>query len=152
MQVILNDLAQTLNEAYDRFLNITEAEAAQSPAPGEWSKKQVLGHLIDSAANNHQRWVRGQLTELLSFPGYAQEEWVNTQDYQNESWIALVNLWKSYNLHLIYLAAAMPFEKQANLCRVDDREPVTLKFLVQDYLRHMRLHLEQIFTRVESKK
>jgi hypothetical protein len=145
MQTILKDLTQTVNEAYDRFLTITEAEAAQMPAPGEWSKKQALGHLIDSAANNHQRWVRGQLTELLAFPGYAQEEWVNTQDYQNEPWADLVTLWKSYNLHLIHIVVVMPPEKQAHLCRVGDREPVTLKFLAQDYLRHMRLHLEQIF-------
>ena len=123
---------------------ITEAESTKSHAPGKWSKKQILGHLIDSAANNHQRFVRAQLSTSLSFPAYAQNEWVAAQQYQSESWPALVRLWTSYNAHLLHVLSNIPEEKWNHLCKIGEGEPVTLAFLAEDYVRHFEHHIAQI--------
>ncbi len=113
-------------------------------APGKWSKKEILGHLIDSASNNHQRFVRAQLETRISFPGYAQGLWVGAQGYQDENWSDLVQLWKCYNLHLLHVVLRIPTEKLTNTCAIGDHEPVTLEFLVWDYVRHLEHHLSQI--------
>ncbi|HSV91472.1 MAG TPA: hypothetical protein VLH81_00290 [Desulfobacterales bacterium] len=79
---------------------IDAAAAAVRSAPGKWSRKEVLGHVVDSALNNHQRFVRAQLAEALEFPGYAQVDWVRCQDYQSADWPGLVALWTGVNRHL----------------------------------------------------
>jgi len=88
-----------------RLVAIPEAECESRPGAGKWSKKEILGHLIDSAANNHQRFIRAQAEPQSSFPGYAQEFWGSTQQYQLESWEAMIELWKSYNIHLLHVVA-----------------------------------------------
>ncbi len=79
-----------------RLRAITEPQSQQRSAPGRWTTKEVIGHLIDSAANNHQRFVRGQLADRSEFPGYEQEAWVRLQAYQDADWNALITLWHSY--------------------------------------------------------
>ena len=86
-----------------RLADISEADASHPPAPGRWSKKEILGHLIDSAANNHQRFVRAQLAPSVVDPSYQQEQWVATQGYAAEPWPDLVNLWLLYNRHLLHI-------------------------------------------------
>jgi hypothetical protein len=124
---------------------ISEAESEQRPGPGKWSKKEILGHLVDSAANNHQRFVRTQAEPLLSFPGYAQEFWVRTQQYQGESWETLIDLWRCYNTHLVHVVNQIPEARLHHQCSVSGAEPVTLEFLITDYVRHLKQHLRQIF-------
>src|SRR5215468_10949110 len=85
----------------------SEAESEQRPAPERWTRKEVLGHLIDSASNNHQRLVRGQLTSGQDFPGYEQEPWVRIQGYQAARWNDLIALWREYNTHLLHVAGRM---------------------------------------------
>jgi hypothetical protein len=111
----------------------------------KWSKKEILGHLIDSAANNHQRFVRAQLSKELSFPGYEQESWIRVQHYQTASWKDLISLWENYNRHIAHVISTMPADVLNNICIVGNGEPVTLLFLVEDYVRHMEHHLKQIF-------
>jgi hypothetical protein len=79
---------------------LPESETAHRPSPDRWSKKKILGHLIDSACNNHQRFVRAQLEGGLTFPGYEQEGWVRCQGYGTADWPLLVELWAAYNRHL----------------------------------------------------
>src|SRR5262249_26785361 len=69
----------------------SEAESEQRPAPDRWTKKEVLGHLIESASNNHQRFVRGQIAAGQTFPGYEQERWVHIQDYHAARWGDLID-------------------------------------------------------------
>lgn len=117
----------------------------ETAAPnGSWSRKQILGHLIDSAANNHQRFVRAQIEDELKTPGYAQEAWVATERFENREWIELVQFWLAYNRHLLHLMLHVPSEKLRSLVRIGGDGPVSLEFVMIDYVRHLKQHLEQI--------
>jgi hypothetical protein len=106
--------------------------------------EQVLGHLIDSAANNHQRFVRAQEGRALAFPGYAQDDWVRSQHYEERPWEDLTSFWYAYNRHLAHVIARIPDDRRSVSCSVGSNAPVTLGFLVHDYLVHLRHHLGQL--------
>lgn len=156
LQEFLGDFRSTVVKATERLRTISAEKSARKSSPDKWSIKEVLGHLIDSAANNHQRFVRAQFTDDLVFPGYEQENWVNAQKYNDEAWSDMVQLWSSYNLHLLHVIAAIP---EATLLRarirhnldqialqpVDKNDPTTLDYFVRDYLVHMKHHLDQIY-------
>jgi hypothetical protein len=144
MQEAVRQLEALICEAGSQLSKITEHESEERQAPGKWSKKEILGHLIDSASNNHQRFVRAQEAGALSFPGYTQDFWVGVQVYQKESWKNLVELWKSYNSHLAHVASNIPEDRWNNPCMLAGTPPVTLKWLVEDYVRHANHHLRQI--------
>jgi hypothetical protein len=144
MQSTLDDFKSTLDHAGPQLSQITDSESQRVPSPGKWSRKQVLGHLIDSAANNHQRFVRAQLSQELVFPGYEQEKWVAVQHYQDEGWHTLVALWHQYNRHLLHLMTRVPGDQLSRRCIIGGKEPVTLEFLMKDYVDHLKHHLQQI--------
>jgi hypothetical protein len=144
MQNALKELESLLGMALPRLLALSEAESSSRPSPDKWSRKEILGHLIDSASNNHQRFVRAQLSSEIRLPEYDQEAWVRTQSYQTESWENLVQLWKSFNLHVLHLGAKIPGERLNSMCFIGTNEPVTLEFLFIDYVRHVKHHLQQI--------
>ncbi|RPJ37254.1 MAG: DinB family protein [Deltaproteobacteria bacterium] len=127
-----------------RLREMTEGEVAHKPSPDRWSKKEILGHLIDSACNNHQRFVRTQLEGRLSFPGYEQEGWVRCQRYASADWQVLIDLWAAYNRHLAEVIARLPAAALSVECWIGGGEPVTLAWLVEDYLRHLDHHLSQL--------
>jgi len=144
MQNALKELESLLSMAIPRLLALSEVESSSVPAPGKWSKKEILGHLIDSASNNHQRFVRAQLSSEIRLPEYQQEDWVRSQSYQTESWEDLVQLWRSFNLHLLHVGTLIPGERLRSMCFIGTHEPVTLEFLFIDYVRHVKHHLQQI--------
>ena len=144
MQSTLDDFKSTLDQALVQLGKITDSDSQQVASPEKWSKKQVLGHLIDSAANNHQRFIRAQLSQALAFPGYEQEGWVAVQHYQAESWEALVALWQHYNRHLLHVMERVPGDQLSRRCLIGDNDAVTLEFLMKDYVVHLKHHLEQI--------
>jgi hypothetical protein len=127
-----------------RLAALADDAVARKPAPNRWSKKEILGHLIDSAANNHQRFVRAQGTPRLEFPGYEQEFWVATQAYGTESWPDLVNLWLLLNRHLLHVLKAMPAAVLSHELAIGGRPAVTLEALAADYLHHVDKHLAQL--------
>ena len=128
----------------------SEAESEQRPAPDRWTKKEVLGHLIDSASNNHQRFVRGQIASGQDFPGYEQEPWVRIQGYQSARWADLIDLWRAYNTHILHVAECMSEEGQQATCRVKGGAEVTLAGLFGDYVDHLEHHLRKMLGRWES--
>jgi hypothetical protein len=140
-----SSLRREVDAAEPRLRAISDARAAASLLPGKWSPKQVLGHLIDSAANNHQRFVRLQADADLSLPGYAQEFWVDTQRYSDRAWPDLIELWSSYNRHLAHVIAFIPEAKGNVQCRIGGGPPVTLRHVAIDYVGHLQHHLRQIF-------
>ena len=142
------ELRQVANSFSQELLAADARAAARRPAPGTWSPKEVVGHLIDSAANNHQRFVRAQQGDALALPGYEQDHWVAAQGYQDADWPHLVALWTHLNLHLADVMARIPPAKYAVPCVIGDDAPVTLEFVVIDYLRHLRHHMAQIRERL----
>lgn len=91
----ITDLRETVDRAAEQLLEVSEEAAAVRPSPGRWSAKEVVGHLIDSAAHNHQRFVRAQWQERLVFAGYEQDAWVAAQRYGDAPWVELVVLWRA---------------------------------------------------------
>jgi DinB superfamily len=146
---LADELIRIVDQAATALRSIDEQRAALKK-PDVWSAKEILGHLIDSASNNHQRFVRAQLGGDLIFPGYEQNGWVASQDYQSRPWHELVNLWLAYNYHLAHVIRRTP-DAAANVpCRIGANPPGTLRSLAQDYVGHVRHHLEQIQQRLAS--
>lgn len=131
------------NTIPDKIRQLSEADFTSKPAPGKWSKKEILGHLIDSAANNHQRFIRGQYLEDPHL-FYDQDEWVRLQDYQTEKTEELINFWIIYNRHLVYVISKIPEQNLSRTCKGRDGKSHTLNFLIDDYLTHLEHHLAQI--------
>ena len=127
-----------------RLVDLGEDAVAHKPAADRWSKKELLGHLIDSAGNNHQRFVRAQGTPRLGFPEYEQEFWVATQAYATESWPDLVNLWLLLNRHLVHVVKAMPAGVLSHEVVIGAGPAMTLEALVAGYLGHLEHHLAQL--------
>jgi hypothetical protein len=136
------ELTQTLESARPTLLAITADEANQR-SDGKWSRKEILGHLIDSAANNHQRFVRLQHEEVVALPGYRQSDWVRTQNYAAREWRDLVELWLAYNRHLAHVIRHADAAAATHIWKGPSGD-VNLQFLIEDYLHHLRHHLEQI--------
>ena len=152
----LSDFRDTILSATARLKNITEEQSRRGTSENNWAPIQILGHLVDSAANNHQRFVRGQFTDDLVFPGYEQDRWVSSQKYRDESWPDLIQLWSAYNLHLLHVVSVIPEDvltkareshslDQIAFNSVDRNTPATLEYLIRDYVVHLRHHLDQIF-------
>ncbi len=124
------------------FQLISDDAAATRPKPGAWSRKEILGHLIDSAANNHQRFVRGSISATLEFPRYEQEQWVQVNSYQSRPWRELIELWTALNRHLLAVLSGMPAGALQHTCAIGGAPPVALQFLIDDYVDHLEHHLK----------
>jgi DinB family protein len=157
----LRDFRDIVVSATARLKDIPEEQSRRRRSPDDWAPIEILGHLIDSAANNHQRFVRGQFTDDLVFPGYEQNQWVSSQKYREESWSDVIQLWSAYNLHLVHMASVIPEDvltksrsphtlDQIAFNLVDKNEPATLEYLIRDYVAHLQHHLNQIFNGVNS--
>jgi DinB superfamily len=145
--VIANELVGAVETASAKLKLLHETEVTLKPTPNKWSKKEILGHLMDSASNNHQRFVRAQMIDgagEFAFPGYEQDDWVRRQDYNSKPWTELVELWRLFNRHVAHALRSIADDKLETHCRIGSGEPVTLGFIAEDYLTHMKHHLEQL--------
>lgn len=144
----MKDLSANLlalsDAAVPKLRAVSDAESVKPILRGGWSAKQVIGHLIDSASNNHQRFVRAALQDSLDFPSYEQDRCVHVQAVQQADWPLLISLWASYNRYLAHVIAHLPAAKLSTPCLIGSAEPVTLEFLATDYLAHLLHHLRQI--------
>ena len=144
MKELSQKLRKVIDVAEPKLRKTNATESTKPVLAGGWSRKQVIGHLIDSASNNHQRFVRATLQESLDFPGYEQDGCVRVQAPQEADWELLVSLWAAYNRYLAHVIAHLPESKLGTACRIGSGEAVTLDFLAKDYLRHLVHHLRQI--------
>ena len=149
MKQLSEKLLRAVESAEGKLRQVSEAESGTPVLKGGWSRKQVIGHLIDSASNNHQRFVRAALQGTLEFLGYDQDGSVRVQAVEKVHWPLLVSLWADYNLYLAHVIAHLPADKLEARCRIGDGEPVTLRFLAEDYLTHLLHHLGQIGAAVD---
>jgi hypothetical protein len=144
MTELSEKLRSLVETAEPGLREISETESMQPILAGGWSRKQVLGHLIDSASNNHQRFVRAALQTSLDFPGYDQGGSVGVQAVQDADWQLLVALWAAYNRYLAHVIARLPASKLETVCRIGSSDAVTLGFLATDYVTHLVHHLSQL--------
>lgn len=143
--------SKTANEFYAGLHEIEEAlralpaEAANRAwRSGGWTGKQIPGHMLDSAANNHQRFVRAATSKSYTGPGYEQQAWVDAHGYTEQSWTTLLRWWQVSHELLAGVVAHIPESHWQTPCQIDNSEAVTLEFVVRDYIRHQRHHLHQL--------
>lgn len=134
-------LAEVLRKAMPWLVTISEAEASVPERDGKWSAKEVIGHLTDSAVNNLGRIVRLQLEAGQSLPGYEQMAWVSLQHYAEREWAQVLALWFALNEHVAWTIEHVEKTRLANRGVVAG-EPLTLGFLIADYIAHMEHHLK----------
>jgi nitroreductase len=128
----------------DRLMAISADRAAEKAALKQWSNKEELGHLIDSASNNHQRIVRAQLEDSPAMPGYDGDAWVELHGYQSREWQSLIELWRSGNIQLLSAAEAAGPEAWRRTLTVGGSDLLSLRFVFDDYVEHMLSHLAHI--------
>jgi hypothetical protein len=149
MKNVADELRQIVMEVVPLLEALQEPEIAQRPAPKKWSRKEILGHLIDSASNNQQKFVRMMQVSHLDFPGYAQDDWVDLQNWAAANWKQMISLWASYNEHLAYLIESTDTRFLANTITIEGTGPFTLEFIMPDYVEHLKHHIQQIFPEID---
>jgi hypothetical protein len=132
-----------------RLLELSNETITQKRNSQNRTIKQILGHMIDSASNNSHRIIHLQYQpNPLVFPDYANlgnnDKWIEIQNYQNESWADLVQLWKYSNLHLVHIIRNVKSDKLDNIWITALDQEVSMRSMILDYLRHFNLHLNEI--------
>ncbi len=144
----MDDAARQLTSLLERYEPILRqrTDVSEETTGLQWSPVEILGHLIDSASNNHQRFVRMQLVPVLHFPDYQHENrlWVRAQAYANCSWSALVDLWTALNRHLIHLLTWAPEDAAEHVWLQGNGSRIPLRRLAADYVEHLEHHLRQL--------
>jgi DinB superfamily len=148
----IKQLRVLINEIPPRLAKLPPSQVELKPSSAKWSPKEELGHLLDSAANNHQRIVRTQLEDKPKMPGYDGDAWVELHRYQRRNWQELGELWRALNLQLLASAEAVPDSAWQRTCTIADSKPLTLKFVFEDYLEHMMHHLVHVGIEVNDLK
>jgi hypothetical protein len=140
----IKQLSEIIEEYSELLKGISDTKYSMKPSPEKWSKKEILGHLIDSATNNHQRFIRAQFENNPAI-FYDQDMWVAHSHYNELPVKQLIRFWKVYNKHLLEIIKRIPAENLMRECKMRDGNHVTLQFLVDDYVTHLQHHLKQIF-------
>ena len=147
---IASDLGRTVAQAKPLLLKLDNADTTARPSENKWAKKEILGHLLDSASNNHQRFVRAALHGSLTFPGYDQDKLVDLQNFVEIDWNFLVDFWAAYNRFLAHVINNLPAEAATVTCNIGNNKPATLEWIAADYVAHLKHHLNQILGLVFS--
>jgi DinB superfamily len=126
-----------------KLAEFKEEEWTARPSPEKWSKKEILGHLIDSATNNHHRFVRAQFEDRPLIT-YNADDWVAASHYQNLPVRHMLYFWQLYNLHIALIIHQLPEAVMERECNSGDEEPHTLAWLFDDYVVHLEHHLREM--------
>ena len=140
---MLDRFSAVLASATEALRNLS-ADVSLRPAPTAWSKKEELGHLIDSAINNYARIIRAQKEDAPSLPGYQQDAWVERQGYEERDWSELITLCSALNQHMLAAARRIPAAALARTCTIAGSKSMTLEFVIEDYVDHLVHHLQHI--------
>ena len=141
---IASDLGRTVAQAKPLLMKLDNADTSVRPSENKWAKKEILGHLLDSASNNHQRFVRAAQQPSLTFPGYDQNFLVDLQRFADVDWNFLVDFWAAYNRFLAHVINNLPAEAAAVTCNIGNNKPAALEWIASDYVAHLKHHLNQI--------
>jgi hypothetical protein len=142
-QASLITLKHILDTVPARLKEFSSSDFSKQPAPDKWSKKQIIGHLIDSATNNHHRFVRAQFEHQPTIL-YNQVEWNKHGYYDLMEDELLISFWEIYNRHLVELIKRIPPDLMERSCTLEDGTTRTIAWLFDDYVRHLEHHLKQI--------
>ena len=136
-------LDQILREYTPLLQSISGPDYDAIPAPGKWSKKQILGHLVDSALNNSRRFIVAQYQDTPEIV-YNQDRWVELSAYQQAPADQVLATWLAINRHILHILQHMPDAAAARTCLMGGDTPRTLEFCADDYCRHLLHHLRQL--------
>ncbi|MBL7814222.1 MAG: DinB family protein [Saprospiraceae bacterium] len=151
MKEIAQSLRDTISFILPQLRQISDAEAALKPRPEKWSKKEVLGHLIDSACNNQQKFVRTMQQTHLDFVGYQQNAWVALQRYNEADWTTLIDIWVAYNQQIAHIIEHADPSVLEHTITIEGTGPFSLSFIMADYGEHLKHHLLQILPHADLK-
>lgn len=143
---LAQDFRAELNAIHAELLTLDPALACRPWRSGGWTRKQIVGHLLDSSANNRQRFVRASSDGSYAGPKYAQDAWVAAHGYADQSWETLLRWWQIEHEILAAVVDRIPEDELQAACIVGNDKPVSLRFLIEDYLTHQRWHLGQLKT------
>lgn len=141
-----NELNKLIQDLYEKNKDLSEDFTSIQLSEDKWSVKEIFGHLIDSAANNYQRFIRLQKEKELSFPGYG-TDWIKIVPYNSYPFSSLLTLWKEYNLLLCHIFENLEKSDLQNTWNTESGK-LTLEFLVRDYISHLRLHIKHLEERM----
>lgn len=155
MPAYIQELKEAVLDAFQNLTMIPEEAVEVKPAPDQWSVKEIIGHLIDSAVNNQQRFVRAQQSRELVFEGYDQDAWVSSQNYQAANWHELLILWRTLNLHIVHIMENTPDDIRTQSRSVHNLHeiafhtvpedlPTSLDYFMGDYVLHLQHHLTAV--------
>lgn len=143
MKLIIETLQKIIAEYLLALRLVSEKDFASKPVPHRWSRKEILGHLVDSAQTNIRRFVVAQYEEVPLII-YKQDNWVSICNYQNYPTKNLIELWGLLNLHICILLGNTTAEHAQRKCDTNGSELQSIEWLAQDYNKHLLHHLHQI--------
>ena len=138
------DFRSQLKSLQGRLLALSPALADTPWRAGGWTRKQIVGHLLDSATNNRQRFVRAATEGRYAGPQYQQEAWVAAHGYAEQTWETLLLWWQVEHEILAAVVDRVPEDRLEASCVVGEDAPVTLRFLIEDYISHQQWHFKQL--------
>ncbi len=152
---VTKELMILVDEWETRLSGLPEDVITQRRNSQNRTIKQIVGHMIDSASNNTHRIVHLQYQKSpLRFPNYAidgnNDRWIAIQNYQDEDWENMVNMWKYSNLHIVHVIKNVDSTKLDNEWYYSEERLISLKDGIIDYLRHFKLHLDEIEELIRS--
>jgi hypothetical protein len=142
MKSTTQELERLVASYIQKFNEFSETEFNTKPSPQKWSRKEVVGHLIDSAQNNLRRFIVGQYEESPPKIVYQQDFWVGANGYQTMKKEDVIQLWRLINERIIAVLENMPAENYNKQCETSTLH--SIEWLADDYVKHMKHHINQI--------
>jgi len=152
MENVYRELNSIVNDFYNKYKGLDNQITSKRLGADKWTLKEIMGHLIDSASNNHQRLVRLQIVDELIFPDYSKDnsKWLEIQKYNEINFSDIILLWKQYNVLIGNIIKEVNESKLGNYWRKSDGAKISLKDLVTDYVRHLKDHLQHFEETLEE--